>query len=205
MTMYSYIVARDYGFAPNPFGGYCTLATCKPLIRKNAKVGDWVIGTGAKTKFNLAGKLIFAMKVVEKLSFDSYWNDPRFQFKKPFLRGSLKSCYGDNIYHRNDDRWHQENSHHSFPNGKQNEKNTATDTRWPYVLISNHFYYLGENCVEIPGSLKRFVCHTGRLHKKVSEGSAEKLVYWLETNFKPELLGHPLQFLGDFERYKGNT
>src|SRR5712671_5339411 len=34
MRLYSYVVARDFGFAPNPFFGVCTLATCKPDIRK---------------------------------------------------------------------------------------------------------------------------------------------------------------------------
>lgn len=44
LKLYSYVVARDFGFAPNPFHGYCTLATCKPDIRATASVGDWVIG-----------------------------------------------------------------------------------------------------------------------------------------------------------------
>ena len=35
MKLYSYIVARDFGFAPNPFYGFCTLATCKPKIAKD--------------------------------------------------------------------------------------------------------------------------------------------------------------------------
>lgn len=54
MKLYSYIVARDYGFAPNPFFGICTLATCKQKIRSAANVGDWVIGTGSKD-YNLDG------------------------------------------------------------------------------------------------------------------------------------------------------
>ena len=29
MSLFSYVVARDTGFAPNPSGGYCTLANCK--------------------------------------------------------------------------------------------------------------------------------------------------------------------------------
>src|SRR5712692_10528871 len=48
VKLYSYVVARDYGFAPNPFFGFCTLATCKPEIRKAAAIDDWVIGTGSK-------------------------------------------------------------------------------------------------------------------------------------------------------------
>lgn len=41
---FSYILTRDYGFAPNPFNGTCTLATCKPKIRATANVanGLWV-------------------------------------------------------------------------------------------------------------------------------------------------------------------
>lgn len=102
---YSYIVARDFGFAPNPFGGYCTLCTCKPLIRKNAQVGDWILGTGAKTRYDIAGRLIFAMQVSEILSFEEYWNDRRFQNKKPRFNGSLKQCFGDNIYKKVGNGW----------------------------------------------------------------------------------------------------
>src|SRR5262245_31415483 len=45
VRLYSYVVARDYGFAPNPFYGFCTLATCKPDIRRTADIGDWIVGT----------------------------------------------------------------------------------------------------------------------------------------------------------------
>ena len=44
MNLYSYVITRDYGFAPNPFWNICTLATCKPQIREHALKGDWVAG-----------------------------------------------------------------------------------------------------------------------------------------------------------------
>lgn len=47
MRLYVYVVTHDTGFAPNPFHGYCTLATCKPHIRGRAEAGDWVIGLGS--------------------------------------------------------------------------------------------------------------------------------------------------------------
>ena len=97
MRLYSYVVARDYGFAPNPFYGTCTLATCKPLIRRMASPGDWVIGTGAAGNL-LTGHLVYAMQVTEVLTFDEYFDDVRFQTKKPNLGGSLKQAFGDNIY-----------------------------------------------------------------------------------------------------------
>src|SRR5690349_13718477 len=114
MRLHSYVVARDFGFAPNPFFGVCTLATCKPRIRSTAEIGDWVVGTGSKTQ-NRHKKLVYAMLVTEAMTFDSYWRDPRFQLKKPNLRASKKFAFGDNIYHRvpSTCRWRQENSHHS--------------------------------------------------------------------------------------------
>ena len=33
-ALFSYVVATDSGFAPNPFFGLCTLACCKPAIRR---------------------------------------------------------------------------------------------------------------------------------------------------------------------------
>ena len=60
--------------------------------------GDWIVGLGSKSMGNLH-HIVFAMKVEEKLTFDQYWNDARFQCKKPNLNGSLIEIYGDNVYH----------------------------------------------------------------------------------------------------------
>ena len=46
-TIYSYVLRTDDGAAPNPLWGTCTLTICKPVIRRTAKVGDWVIGVGS--------------------------------------------------------------------------------------------------------------------------------------------------------------
>jgi hypothetical protein len=40
--LFSYTIPVDDGAAPNPFRGMCTLAICKPTIRRVAKKGDWV-------------------------------------------------------------------------------------------------------------------------------------------------------------------
>ena len=82
MRLYSYVVARDYAFAPNPFYGFCTLATCKPQIRRTAKVADWIIGTGSK-RTRRDGHLLFAMRVTETLAFQQCWIDDRFRWPRP--------------------------------------------------------------------------------------------------------------------------
>ncbi len=149
MSVYAYKITRDYGFAPNPFGGYCTLACCKPHIRKKSIVGDWIIGTGAVAN-GLLNHLIFLMKVTEKLNFQEYWEDERFSYKKPILNGSLKQIHGDNIYHNENNEWLQSDSHHSLYGGQKNERNLKQDLSGEYVLISNYFLYLGKSAWKVP-------------------------------------------------------
>lgn len=203
--MYSYIITRDFGFAPNPFGEFCTLATCKPSIRKAAQVGDWIIATGPKTFYNKAGYLFFAMKVEEKLSFNEYWEDDRFQYKKPTFNGSLKQCYGDNIYYFNKElnAWHQQDSHHSLEEGKINKRNLKNDTRAPYVLISKHFYYFGRANVLMPVAFKDKVRQKSRfpLFKTVETKSAKMLIHWLETTFDIGIMDEPMEFANGFKRF----
>jgi hypothetical protein len=154
VRLYSYVIDRDYGFAPNPFYGVCSLGTCKPVIRRKASIGDWVVGTGgARTK--RTGRLIYAMKVSETMTFDEYFVDPRFQLKKPNLSGSLKQCFGDNIYSRDaDGEWQQLDSHHSLQDGSPNIENLATDTGTNRVLISTHFAYFGADAPMLPHDLQ---------------------------------------------------
>ncbi|EMI6703231.1 hypothetical protein V2E99_005744, partial [Pseudomonas aeruginosa] len=80
MRLFSYVVARDYGFAPNPFHGYCTLATCKPQIRKHADVGDYIVGITPRASGN---NICYVMEVTSKITFDEYWSGGRYQVKKP--------------------------------------------------------------------------------------------------------------------------
>lgn len=200
MKLFSYVVARDYGFAPNPFYGWCTLATCKPKIRAKASVGDWVIGTGAKIRYNLVGHLIFAMRVEETCDFDTYWSDPRFLAKRPVLNGSLKQLYGDNIYHREGGRWKQEDSHHSHAGGQVNRDNVARDTSANRVLLSRRFVYFGENAPAIPKRFRPYkatgeeICSPGQGHRVLSTRLAQAFETWLEQLGKWGLQGMPLEF-----------
>ena len=77
MYLYSYVITRDYGFAPNPFWNICSLATCKPQIRERALKGDWIAGFGGANTA-IAHKMVFLMQVDEICTFDEYWVDPRF-------------------------------------------------------------------------------------------------------------------------------
>lgn len=200
---YSYVVARDFGFAPNPFNGVLTLATCKPIVRKGAEVGDFVIGVTPKW---LGNKLLYMMKVSEVLTFDQYWKDERFSCKRPVMNGSLKVMYGDNIYHHDEEgNWIQEDSHHSLPHGGLNEDNLKRDTGTSdRVLISTEFFYFGIHSIEVPKQHVNclYKCFGQKIIKEKDCLSLWK--YLLEKYPKNELIGLPRQFK-TFKRYDGKS
>lgn len=150
MTLWSYKISRDYGFAPNPFFGFCTVACCKPKIRRRAVAGDLVVGCGS-TALKKPAQLIYAMRVTEKLTFEEYWADLRFRKKRPNFYSGVAHLYGDNIYHKGaNGNWKQEDSHHSFANGDENNLNSTRDLGANAVLISADFVYYGNNAPIIP-------------------------------------------------------
>ena len=197
MTLYSYVITRDYGFAPNPFHGVCTLATCKPVIRRVATVGDWIIGTGS-AGYGRTGQLICAMRVSEAMSFEAYWTDPRFLAKRPILTGSRMQAFGDNIYSRDaEGQWKQLDSHHSLPGGVTNQANVSDDTQTDRVLIANEFRYYGTDAPLIPAAFRgdgdANIC-THRGHKKnFAPGLVERFLSWLNE--------HPSGCLGRPDRW----
>lgn len=193
MHLFSYRVEHDFGLAPNPFGGTISFAVCRGDIRSNKfmQIGDWLVGTGSVSMKN-EGRLIYAMKVEEIISFDEYWNDPRFQYKKPYLKGTLVQMYGDNFYHTVDERMVQEPSAHSNPDLEQRIKLYNKDVKGKRVLLSKTFYYFGDNCPLIPAELQT-ICSSGRAYKykKITEEQIRAFVSWLESNYTVGIHGDP--------------
>lgn len=137
MKLYSYVVEHDNGYAPNPYFDLCTLCRCKfrksaegrKNIVERAEVGDWVIGTGGASKRSAGhGKLVYAMRVDEKLPRGKYFTDSRFKEKKPVKTGTYEQTRGDNEPPRN-----------NFEKCNQ------------FALVSRHFYYFGAEAIDIPG------------------------------------------------------
>jgi len=157
VTIFTYTIEHDLGFAPNPFHRVCTLACCKPAIRKAAKEGDYIIGMGA-VKPNLRGHISYWMRVNEILSFDQYWKDHRFRRKKPVMSGTTFLRYGDNIYHRDGgEEFIQENSFHSLEDGAPSLGDLKRDTaRTEKVLIGHEFAYWGKSGLKLPEEMRCF-------------------------------------------------
>ncbi|MFQ5961781.1 MAG: hypothetical protein ACE5MG_10315 [Candidatus Methylomirabilales bacterium] len=190
MKAYTYILTHDSGFAPNPFWGFCTLATCKPKMRSSASMDDWVVGVGSVNTVG-AGKLVYAMQVCEVLSFDEYDRDPRFQSKKPKVSGSRQERCGDNIYHRGSDgRWHQRpNPHH----GRGHLKRDVQQGR--HVLVAKTFYYFGADALEIPRRFKELIPVTQGHRSRFGAELIQRFLSWLSQSAKPGVYGEPFAWV----------
>ena len=185
MRLFSYVVRYDSGFAPNPFFGFCTLATCKPDIRKSAEVGDWVLGTGsADRKILRGGHLVYLMQVAETPSFQEYDANPRFQRKKPDLQVSERHACGDNIYFEHATGWGQRRSFHTNLDGAPNQMHITRDTGVNRVLVSDRFVYFGGYGPQLPPRFRKFrgqdVCKKGQGRKIFDDQNLiDDLVEWV--------------------------
>jgi len=173
--LYTYILAHDSGFAPNVSHGYCSLATCKPKIRMNANVGDWVIGTGSLSRGDKEDRLLYAMRVEEVLTYDEYFEREDFEYKKP-KDSDLHDPQGDNIYYTGKPlggkRIESSDTYRAtMPDGERiyykdslpfvqldnpNHPPSRIDADTPdtpnqqAVLVSRQFWYFGEKEVYLP-------------------------------------------------------
>lgn len=66
--LFTYKVMFDAGSAPNPEHSVCTLALCKPAIRRVAKVGDVVVGFESGN----SGRIVYCMRVTHVLTWADY-------------------------------------------------------------------------------------------------------------------------------------
>ena len=198
-VLYGYKMTHDTGFAPNPYHGVLTLATCKPLIRKWAREGYWISGWTSNVVFDKeykkhcftddSQKLIYLAKVKKVITFDKYWNEDEkvYSLKKQPTKsieggkGCFKSCANIIVTKNDDISFCGDNIYEpdvNEPSGfKQHEnphhgkKEQAHDLSGKHVLVCEDFYYFGvENAIFIE---KEGVAHRW---KKFSTNEGQKII-----------------------------
>jgi hypothetical protein len=165
VRLFSYKMTHDTGFAPNPFWGRLTLATCKPKIREKKEEGDWIAGFTSAELVDHGGigseRLVYLMQVSMKLPIAAYFHDPAFAVKIPSARSLLHKC-GDNIYRpRRRDATapaHFEqlknDHHHDQVAACVVGESRIRDVSGRYVLVAERFVYFGENALVVPADAR---------------------------------------------------
>jgi hypothetical protein len=181
MRLFTYIIRHDTGSSPNPFRGICTLAICKPKIRRVAKPGDWVAGVGSATVKgrDFSGRLIYAMKVEESISLADYDRraEQEWPHRIPKHDGpDLSERLGDCIY--------------GFPNdgevvqrkGVHGKENISRDLSGKNVLISRNFYYFGREAFLIPHDLREICPKTQGHRSSANNPYAYRFEKWITNS-----------------------
>lgn len=180
MRLFSYCIPVDDGAAPNPFWGICTLTICKPVIRRVANVGDWIVGVGSKNVNgdDFSGKIVYAMQITQKMTLKEY---------DQFCRDQLPEKIAD--INNSDQRIKLGDCIYDYSNGEppsqrlgvHNAKNFERDLGGQFALLSDHFYYFGDQAIDIPPEF-RSIIKQGQAHKSNSnEPVKEEFIEWLET------------------------
>jgi hypothetical protein len=190
-TLFSYCIPYDDGAAPNPFWGLCTLAICKPRIRQSANVGDWVVGTGSVNSpvGNVSGKVVYAMRVTQKMTMANYdrFTQSKLSRKIPLMTSAdPRRRSGDSIYDFSTSTTTLRPSVHG-------EGNKETDLSGKYVLLSNHFFYFGDQPVALPEALLGIV-KQGQGHRWPTNAPyVDAFVRWIHSlGYLPaKLIGKP--------------
>jgi hypothetical protein len=177
-TLFTYTIPIDDGAAPNPFHGICTLAICKPTIRRVAKPHDWVAGLGSKNapSGDLSGKLVYAMRVEQVIPFHEYdgraANEWPAKIPQPISR-DLAERLGDCIYDFTSGSPPYQRS------GVHGPGNVTADLSGVNVLLSSDFYYFGSKAIPLPPHLMN-ICHQSQGHKsKANAPYVAEFITWI--------------------------
>ena len=173
MRIHTYVIATDAGSAPNYDPPFTTLAVCKPRIRRKANVGELVLAFAGKSVNPYEPhSVVWAGVVAEKFTFADYWNDKRFQAKKPD-----RCTRPDNFYRPTTDGgllW--------VENPVHGPEATQHDTDGLYVLAFNPSWRFGANGPPLPTEFGLRMTH-GRRGERVmdlSDAERRRLETWLE-------------------------
>ena len=184
-ALYSYKLRRDSGFAPNPFFEILTLATCKADIRRTKEEGAWIAGF---TSVSLcrdpvgAERLIYLMKVSEKIPLSHYFGDTRFTRKIPDMKSpscpwvleyggecrkealsafKQRGTQGKSHAHVNcmGDNIYRPTSggasqYEQLPNSSHGKDHMRRDISGQFVLAAHKFYYFGRSALRIPKHIR---------------------------------------------------
>lgn len=177
MKLFSYVLRFDDGAAPNPYGEKCTLAICKPAIRRKVEKGDWVVGTGSANSpiGNISKHVVYAMKVSLVMTLKEYdtYCKSKLKSKIPNWNGPFEMKVGDCIY--------------DYLNGEEpkirgqihGEQNRDRDLGGKNVLLAEEFYYFGDNPISIPAYLHKII-KTNQGHKKIeAEDLINDFIQWI--------------------------
>ncbi len=188
MNIYFYKLVADNGGAPCIQRGSLSLAICKPMIRKTAKIGDLIFGFAANS-LSRDNRLIYIARITDKLSGPTYYISNRY-----FQR---EDC----IYEFKEGRFARRRGakHHHRPENLVHDLGSAPSYSRAHVLLSTDFRYFGKlGTAEYKSRFRRVQCAVellGRGHR-VRQNSELRdqllaMADWIWRSTSEKAIGRP--------------
>ena len=174
--LYSYILACDNGGAPCVEDGCLTIAICKQVIRRNAKLGDTIVGISGH-KLGKKKKIIFIATITKMVTMKEYSKYSRSD-----------SIYTSKLKMR--------------PNPFHNCTNREKDISGKNVIISKNFIYFGKKNISIPKNLQEII--PGRGHQSTKNKPFRKTLLKLFASQKKKGIGKSGDYTEKRERKCSN-
>ncbi|PRZ53019.1 hypothetical protein BX589_112192 [Paraburkholderia fungorum] len=173
--VWRYVLRTDNGMAPCSEDGMLTLTCCKPIIRRYAKVGEWVV---AFEPTALGGKVAYAGQVSAVLPLGDY--EKRYRGRR------------DAIYRLEVLADGQTSLTPLLPEYHREADSRARDRSGVNGLIFGPFWYWGRDAVEAPGEIADLAYHhVGQSTKASSPAKIVLLEDWLYSMGRPGVHGSP--------------
>jgi hypothetical protein len=179
VDLWTYVIRVDRGGAPNFEPPATTLTVCKPRIRKRAKVGELVLAFNGKSlNPTEPHSVCWAGIISDIISLADYWNDPRFDGKKPGRQRGPREL-PDNIY--------RPTSKGTLEQVK-NDTHTAADVRRDLsglnALVMQPSWYFGPTVAVLPErfGLRMIGGRRGERHSQIEDAAWQDLKKWFDKN-----------------------
>lgn len=179
--IWRYVLAHDGGRAPCIDGGMLTLCCCKPVIRKGAGIGDWVIGLAPK-RFGV-GLVAWAGQVAKVLPMGAY-GEQFSERQDAIYRVSAIAADGKEMLDHVGGHYHN------------TAKQRSTDASGLHCLIFSPFWYFGRQARTLPMNLLGLThYHVGQTSRGSDVELALKLQAWL-SQWPAGVSGRPRDAVG---------
>lgn len=173
--IWRYVLATDAGMAPCVDNNMLTLSCCKPMIRKHAIPGDWVIAVAPKQCG--IGRVAYVGHISEILSLGEY--ERRFRGRRDAIYRAKPGAMGEELVALRKD-YHED------------ERSRARDRGGKNALIFDPFWYWGGTGIPARGEIADLAHYfVGQTTKRSTDETIAQLKEWVHMVSKPGIHGRP--------------
>ena len=174
--IWRYVLAADNGMAPCPQAGMLSLTCCKPMIRRGANPGDWVVSFLPKGQGR--GLVAWAGRVASTMPLGDYQAQHPSRHDALYRRVGLHN--GREMLEPLRDDYHPDH------------RSRSTDMSGRNALIFDPYWYWGREVVSAPEWLADLAhYHVGQSTKGSSAQRLADLEAWLRSVSMPGIHGEP--------------